>query len=270
MFGVMLKSLVMLPTLVPLLLPGPLDLQYLMAVTLPFSIWGGLRIRQWMLDPLNMRLIMAQKIVPYIGPIHMLLAAVFSAHVDAVAAVSFYVCTWFYSQLVNQSLKNTFWRSRPTTSLSEDRGELAARHFPQFKMRLKELPECLESFPSGDSAGAGAFGFCATVFTGNPLWLLVTVAGMFGRVFIHAHHIFDVVIGGSIGVLSAALLDWTIGGWQNCGVKHMLLATAFSFIAHKIVLPRVKAHKMEEHGGGREHTGTRASVFTKERLQGMT
>ena len=39
-------------------------------------------------------------------------------------------------------------------------------------MRLTELPECLESFPSGDSAGAGAFGFSAYLFTGEPLWLL--------------------------------------------------------------------------------------------------
>jgi hypothetical protein len=55
---------------------------------------------------------------------------------------------------------------------SEEKGELAHRHFPQFKMRLTELPECLESFPSGDSAGAGAFGFSAYLFTGEPLWLL--------------------------------------------------------------------------------------------------
>lgn len=55
---------------------------------------------------------------------------------------------------------------------SVEKGELAHRHFPQFKMRLRELPECLESFPSGDSAGAGAFGFSAYLFTGQPLWLL--------------------------------------------------------------------------------------------------
>jgi hypothetical protein len=51
------------------------------------------------------------------GFIHMALAGWLSARADAVAACSFYVCAWFYSQLINQSLKNTFWRRRPIASL---------------------------------------------------------------------------------------------------------------------------------------------------------
>jgi hypothetical protein len=88
-----------------------------------------------------MRKLMCNKVVPYIGWIHMALAALVASHSAAPAAVTFYVCAWFYSQLINQSLKNTFWRRRPTASLSEKDGELAPRHFPQFKWRsVSPLP----------------------------------------------------------------------------------------------------------------------------------
>jgi len=256
-----------------LMLPGPLDLKYLLLVTLPFNIAGAVRVRMWMQDPCSMHLVMVRKLVPYIGFIHMALAALVSAHADAVAACTFYVCAWFYSQLINQSLKNTFWRRRPIASLSVEKGELAHRHFPQFKMRLRELPECLESFPSGDSAGAGAFGFSAYLFTGQPLWLLVTAAGMFGRVFMHAHHLLDVVLGASIGLACAALLNFAIGGWKTCGWPHLLFVTALSFVAHKIVLPAVKARKLEQEDllkGLCVFRPGESSQVSKERLQGMT
>ena len=248
MFGVMLQSLIMLPTFLPLLLPGQqaLDLKYIVGAVLPFNIWGAMRLKRWMHEPHSMHLLMCRKIVPYIGWIHMALAAALSNRPDAIAAVTFYVCAWFYSQLINQSLKNTFWRRRPIASLSEARGELAPRHFPQFKLRLRELPECLESFPSGDSAGAGAFGLSVYLFTGNPLWLLATAAGMFGRVFIHAHHLLDVVVGALIGVTSTALLHVCIGGWQQCGVPHLACVTVLSYITHKIILPIVKANKLKQ------------------------
>ena len=121
MFGVMLQSLIMLPTFLPLLLPGPMDLGYLVAVTLPVNVVGSIRLSQWLRDPQNLQILMCHKVVPYIGLIHLVLASIFSTHPDAVAAVTFYVCAWFYSQLVNQSLKNTFWRRRPTATLSEPR-----------------------------------------------------------------------------------------------------------------------------------------------------
>jgi hypothetical protein len=59
MFGVML------PTFIPLLLPGPLDIRYLLMVTLPFNLVGALRVRMWMQDPYNMHLVMVRKLVPY-------------------------------------------------------------------------------------------------------------------------------------------------------------------------------------------------------------
>ena len=65
-------------------------------------------------------------------------------------------------------------------------------------------------FPSGDAAGAGGFGYTAMLFTGNPLWLLVTMAGCFGRVFLHAHHVLDVLVGACIGFIAAQLLDWCL------------------------------------------------------------
>ena len=272
MFGVMLQSLIMLPTFLPLLLPGPTDLGYLVAVTLPVNVVGSIRLSQWLQDPQNLQILMCHKVVPYIGLIHLVLASIFSTHPHAVAAVTFYVCAWFYSQLVNQSLKNTFWRRRPTATLSEHAGELAPRHFPQFKMRLKELPECLESFPSGDSAGAGAFGLAAFLFTGNPLWFLATAAGMFGRVFIHAHHLLDVAIGASIGLACTALLNASIGGWQNCGLSHLALCTLVSFIGHKVVLPRVKRGKLLDADalkGVSSHCRP-GNVLSQEKLQGMT
>ena len=46
-------------------LPGPLDLKYLLLVTLPFNIAGAVRVRMWMQDPCSMHLVMVRKLVPY-------------------------------------------------------------------------------------------------------------------------------------------------------------------------------------------------------------
>ena len=71
----------------------------------------------------------------------------------------------------------------------------------------------------------------------------------------------------------AALLNSAIGGWKACGVPHLLFVTAVSFVAHKIVLPAVKARKLKQ-----EHLLEGVCVFpsggrkplSKERLSGMT
>lgn len=140
MFGVMVQSLIMLPSWVPLIL-DPGDVQYFCAVTLPVNLWGAYRVMQWLKDPANKELVFCKNAVPFNGFVHMLAAGALSRHEDARAAVSFYVCTWFYGQTTNQLVKNVMWRRRPTACLSEKGGTLAPRHFPQFKVMLMARPD---------------------------------------------------------------------------------------------------------------------------------
>jgi hypothetical protein len=157
MFGVPLKSIIMLPSWLPLIL-GCSNVTYLLLVTLPVSMWGAQRIKRWMDDPFQGELVLCSKIMPLAGFIHLGLASRICRHSEASAAISFYISTWLLSQTLNQVIKNIFWRRRPTACLSEKEGLLAARHFPQFKIWLMERPQSLESFPSGDAAGVY---FCA-------------------------------------------------------------------------------------------------------------
>ena len=71
----------------------------------------------------------------------------------------------------------------------------------------------------------------------------------------------------------AALFNFAIGGWKTCGWPHLLFVTALSFVAHKIVLPAVKARKLEQEDllkGLCVFRPGESSQVSKERLQGMT
>lgn len=202
-----------------------------------------------MKDPTNKQLVFFGSAVPFNGFIHMALAGAICRNTDADAAIAFYVSAWFYSQSTNQALKNVFWRRRPTacSCLNEDEGLLAPRHFPQFKEMLLDRPDCLESFPSGDAAGAGAFGYSVMLFTGNPLWLVATLAGCFGRVFLHVHHLLDVTVGAFLGFAAAYHLDWLIeGGCRKCNAIHLAWVTGLSLLVFMLVVPFFKRRKRKQ------------------------
>eukprot|EP00802_Teleaulax_amphioxeia_P021355 Tamp_21708.p1 GENE.Tamp_21708~~Tamp_21708.p1 ORF type:complete len:314 (+),score=39.74 Tamp_21708:48-989(+) len=246
MFGVMLQSLIMLPSWLPLIL-GFGNVRYVCLVTVPVHAWGATRILRWMDDPSNKELVFCSTLMPAVGFVHMALCTLLCGRTDASAAISFWVCTWFYSQLANQAIKNVFWRRRPIACLSEKEGQLAPRHFPQFKIMLSDRPDCLESFPSGDAAGAGGFGYTLLLFTGNPLWLMVTIAACFGRVFLHVHHVLDVSVGAFVGVYTAYLLDWWIeGGCRLTNAQHLAICVAFSMLMFGVFLPAIRRRKREE------------------------
>jgi hypothetical protein len=71
-----------------------------------------------MKDPTNKELVFCSSLMPVVGFVHMGLSAVLCRHSHACAAISFYICTWFYGQAANQAIKNVFWRKRPTACLS--------------------------------------------------------------------------------------------------------------------------------------------------------
>ena len=165
MFGAPLKSVFMLPSWIPLILDRS-DLLYLFAVTVPINLWGANRIQRWLRDPFQGELVLCSKTMPLAGFIHLALASRLCRHDAASSAISFYLCSWIFSQTLNQIIKNVFWRRRPTACMNETDGVLAPRHYPQFKIWLMQRPQSLESFPSGDAAGAASFGYAAYLFTG--------------------------------------------------------------------------------------------------------
>jgi len=147
MFGVMLQSLIMLPSWLPLILGFGAcmrncvrvatcrgaqgerwasnlavfttgNVRYVCLVTVPVHAWGATRILRWMDDPSNKELVFCSTLMPAVGFVHMALCTLLCGRTDASAAISFWVCTWFYSQLANQAIKNVFWRRRPIACLS--------------------------------------------------------------------------------------------------------------------------------------------------------
>ena len=94
------------------------NVRYLCFVAVPVHAWGARRILRWMDDPSNKELVFCSTLMPAVGFVHMTLCTLLCGHTDASAAISFWVCTWFYSQLANQAIKNVFWRRRPIACLS--------------------------------------------------------------------------------------------------------------------------------------------------------
>jgi hypothetical protein len=97
---------------------GTGEFQYFCLVTVPVHVWGARRILRWMKDPTNKELVFCSSLMPVVGFVHMGLSAAFCRHSHACAAISFYICTWFYGQAANQAIKNVFWRRRPIACLS--------------------------------------------------------------------------------------------------------------------------------------------------------
>ncbi|KAK3282295.1 hypothetical protein CYMTET_9961 [Cymbomonas tetramitiformis] len=85
------------------------------------------------------------------------------------------------------------------------------------------------SFPSGDVAGAAVFaGVCWTV-TGSPGYLVAIAVSAFGRMYFHAHHFLDILVGGLVGLAGTCFIGWC-QAWVIFGWMHLLFSQVF-FVA---------------------------------------
>jgi membrane-associated phospholipid phosphatase len=127
-------------------------------------------------------------------------------------------------------LKAHFLRARPAYALKDSLDR--SRRLPIICRQLAAFdrpPEGLMSFPSGDAFIGTNFGIVCWLLTGSPYWLICGFLASFGRVYFWVHHVFDVLVGSSIGACSvwcALYLESLIGlgpwqslmGWTLIGV----------------------------------------------------
>jgi len=131
-----------------------------------------------------------------------------------------YLWAWGAVQLLCHVIKLLVSRRRPCAVL---RGELTKvpRRF-RLADHLREGKAAIHSFPSGDVAGAGVFGAIMALITGQSAWLVIVAVTGFGRMYFHAHHLLDVVVGAGLGIGIVCLVDRLLSSWDGFGVYHFV------------------------------------------------
>ncbi|KAH9249472.1 hypothetical protein BASA81_012834 [Batrachochytrium salamandrivorans] len=122
------------------------------------------------------------------------MGGVFSS--KAYKSACFFIVAWFVGQMVSTALKIGFARMRPM--VSHAKLGLGSRRFTSVQQMLGAGESAFESFPSGDTVGSAAF--ASTLFLmGVPHAMWIGVLTGFCRMYFHAHHLLDVVVGFAIG-----------------------------------------------------------------------
>jgi len=126
------------------------------------------------------------------------------ADAEGRAAGSFFLLGWFVAISPVIELKKWAHRRRPLASDARHLGERAAAALP--RKAIQNIPTMIRSFdsnasfPSGDVAGAVAFAY-PLVRCGSPsLGLACLLLSVLGRLYWHAHHALDVLVGGTLSL----------------------------------------------------------------------
>lgn len=115
-------------------------------------------------------------------------------------AAALYTTSYFIVQGLIEMFKGLVWRLRPVASLEEELSTVP-RHITELGALTKRPDQANLSFPSGDAAGGCAFGMTIALFAPEFRTQAAAWASMvlFGRMYFHAHHFLDVLVGGALG-----------------------------------------------------------------------
>ena len=203
-----------------------------------------------------------------------------AARRDGYHAICFYTCAWCLAQLVCGLAKARAGRRRPVHVLSGELGRVRRTLRRTVCVGLAAGRNAIESFPSGDTAGAGVFAAClwrcapragAWAVGGHPACALFAVAAGFGRMFFHAHHLLDVAAGASVGAASTLALDAAIAhfsaggdadGWRRVGFVHVLGNFAAFWCLYKCL--QVAHHPLPEDLGGGDGVDVFAAIMAED------
>eukprot|EP00040_Diaphanoeca_grandis_P028888 m.168112 g.168112 ORF g.168112 m.168112 type:complete len:376 (-) comp31492_c1_seq2:149-1276(-) len=148
------------------------------------------------------------------------------------SAACYFLANWVGSLSIVMVLKLLGGRSRPAYSL--DHETIGKRHFEQHQWFLRHPMTRFGSFPSGDAACAGAFFFASNqMMGGSQAWFYAAGVGFLGsltgRMFFHAHHALDVIVGGvvafAVSRATMAYIPPSVVGW-----KHVLALQSSFFV----------------------------------------
>ncbi len=152
-----------------------------------------------------------------------------------------YMAAYLVTQLEMDLLKNFFNRRRPVAYI--DSLSLVKRVLFQLPRMYGSNRTCYSSFPSGDVAGAASFSTVLYLLDGEGrMFMFVFVAASaLGRLYFHAHHFVDVLVGGLLGAFTSAMFVsvWPGGlSWLQFLSLHVVVVA--SFIAFHAFLKKSK------------------------------
>lgn len=124
-------------------------------------------------------------------------------------ASSLFMCCWFLSEAIIHVVKVTSRRMRPLVSNSDQLSRIE-RNYTAVRQIVMIGETAFHSFPSGDAGSAMVFSYLLHCYGyGSWVWML-TVFSCFGRIFLHAHHLLDVLAG---CLISWMVSRYLVGAW---------------------------------------------------------
>jgi membrane-associated phospholipid phosphatase len=119
-----------------------------------------------------------------------------------VRTASFYLVAWVIAETVGFILKISAARRRPgaTGGGYAEQLDSIRRSFPELQHILRKGESAIESFPSGDTIGSACFASTLVVVLGySSTFFTISLLTAFCRMYFHAHHLLDVIVGWLIG-----------------------------------------------------------------------
>lgn len=173
---------------------------------------------------------------------HVAVAVAARGSKESSTAAALYICSWHATQLIVELTRGLTQRTRPTWALADELAQVK-RAMPEM-LALGPSQEH-RSFPSGDAAGGATFASSLMIVEPRlrrlaTLVLLLTGAG---RVYFHAHHVLDVVVGQVLGMTVTFVLS-------NCGRldwRHIVFAQLVTLLLW------LQAQKLRPDCMGKKH-----------------
>jgi membrane-associated phospholipid phosphatase len=167
---------------------------------------------------------------------------------------AFYIACWGYSVLLGSALKTVYARRRPCISVDGCQYLDDVRMLPLHE-HLCAGYTAIESFPSGDACGGAVASTALYLVTGSSSWLiwLPMLLSAYGRVYIWAHHILDVVVGAALGIGISLALN-RLSPWHSFGWQPLLLCVAV-FAAGRKGIVRLRPQLPAELSAGKHYYG---------------
>jgi len=176
------------------------------------------------------------------------LALAASSARSLIQPLAFYLCSYMFTQVFVMVGKVFGRRMRPGVALSRELQKVP-RAIPALNYLDIKGSTVFESFPSGDAAGAAVFSSALVATASWSPYYACVFAGLsaFGRVYLFAHHVFDVSVGMAIAVACSKLLNGELTGegpgwWSDHHIGHIFFAVSSALlIAPPVASPSVYA-----------------------------